>query len=321
VWQCPVCAAKVAEVRRDELRQGVEAAVAGGGAVLHLTYTVRHQRGDQLAALLGAFSTAYSRMVGHRTYRKLISKTYAIMGAVRAQEVTHGENGWHPHYHVLLFLSRPLSQSQLAALETEIRALWASSAGRQGLDMNRAGFALRASSLAASGYVAKWGVEEEMAKSHLKTGRNGSRSPWGLLRASADGDVRAGYLWREYATVFKGKRQLVWSAGLRALLGLEDERSDGDIAADKPADAKHLGWVMFSDWMLVLRWGLRGHLLNLAAGGDWAVCADFLEGLRKRRFADRRARGLVVDLPEVAPPPRQLSLVLSVAGRSAELYG
>jgi hypothetical protein len=310
----------VAEVRRDELRQGVEAAVAGGGSVLHLTYTVRHQRGDQLAALLAAFGTAYSRMVGHRTYRELISKTYGIMGAVRGQEVTHGDNGWHPHYHVLLFLSRPLTDLQLQHLEAEIRALWERSAATQNLGMNRAGLVVRASSLAASGYVAKWGVEEEMAKSHLKTGRAGSRSPWGLLRAYADGDGQAAHLWREYATVFKGKRQLVWSAGLRALLGLEDERSDGEIAADKPADAVHLGWVMFSDWMLVLRWGMRGKLLNLASGGDWEVCADFLEGLRKRRFADRRARGLVADLPEVLAPPRQLSLGLSGAGGSAELY-
>jgi hypothetical protein len=258
-------------------------------------------------------------MVGHRTYRELISKTYAIMGAVRASEVTHGANGWHPHYHVLLFLSRPLTDLQLQHMEAEIRALWERSAAKQNLGMNRAGLVVRASSRAASGYVAKWGVEEEMTKSHMKSGRAGSRSPWGLLRSYADGDTAASYLWREYASVFKGRRQLVWSAGLRALLGLEDERSDSAIAADKPADAVHLGWVMFSDWMLVLRWGMRGKLLNLAASGDWALCAGLLADLRERRLTDRRARGIEPPPVPVVVPPRQLVFDFGRAGLSAEL--
>ena len=52
-----------------------------------------------------------------------------------------------------------------------------------------------------------------------------------LLRDYADGDERAGELWREYVAAFKGQRQLCWSHGLRELLYLPREESDEDIAA------------------------------------------------------------------------------------------
>ena len=320
VWLCAVCAAKVAEERRKELRQAVEHCAVNGGGVLHLTFTVRHNRGDDLAGLLEGFTKAYSRMMGHWTYRKLIGPTYQIMGAVRSLEVTHGINGWHPHHHVLMFVGRPLTDDEMRRLENEMYALWEKSAAREKLSMNRAGLTVQGAR-AAAGYVAKWGAEEELTKSHMKSGRGDASSPWDLLRRFLDGDDRAGRLWQEYGKVFKGRRQLVWSAGLRALLGLEDETPDGQAAAALPNDAKHLGWVAFSDWLLVLRWQLRGELLNLAAAGDWSVVADFLAELRARRLADRRARGLVVDLPDVPPPPRQLVLGLSGFGLSAELHG
>jgi hypothetical protein len=321
VWLCAVCAARIAEERRKELRQGVEFCAKNGGGVLHLTFTVRHNIGDNLKALTAAFTKAYSRMVGHSTYRTLLRGTYGIMGAVRALEVTNGQHGWHPHHHALVFTSRPLTDDETRRFERELLALWAKCAAREGMTMNQAGLSVQGAR-AAAGYVAKWGAEEELTKSHLKSGRGGSRSPWDLLRDYCDGDTQAGALWREYADVFKGRRQLVWSAGLRALLGLEDEIPDDEAAAALPDDAKHLGWVDFGDWLLVLRWELRADLLNLAAAGDWSLVVGFLADLRARYRADRRARGL--DCPEpVEPPglPEQLPLAWAVGAFSAERYG
>jgi hypothetical protein len=310
VWLCPVCAAKIAERRRAELLEAVAAVEADGGAVLHLTYTVQHGRHDDLALLLDRFGRSYSRLTGHRTYRTLIRPTYQIFGSVRALEVTHGENGWHPHYHVLLFVSHPLTVAALARLEVELRALWARSAALDGLAMNDHGFCLRAGAGAGSAYVAKWGMEDELTKSHLKSGRAGSSSPWDLLRGFAVGDARSGCLWREYAGVFKGRRQLMWSPGLRALLGLEDEKTDSEVAAALSDDAVHLGWVTLADWFLVLRHSKRAALLNLAAGGDWDVCRAFLADLRAAHLADRRRRGL--EPPAPLSPPKQLHFFASL---------
>ena len=182
--------------------------------------------------------------------------------------MTHGENGWHPHYHVLLFLSHPLTAAQLGALDCSLRNLWHGAAKLSGLTMNRHGFSMKTTGGAIADYVAKygrdpkfdpWGPESELTKAHIKSARSaGGRTPWDLLRDFAGGDSQAAALWREYAGVFKGRQQLVWSPHLRALLGLEDEKSDSDLAGQLPDDAAHLVWIKFSDWLNVLWHGARG---------------------------------------------------------------
>lgn len=314
VWLCPVCATKIAERRRAELVQAVNECKAGGGAVLHAAFTVRHKHGDDLRGLLERFTLAYRRLTGHRAYREL-RKVYQLFGSVRALEVTHGEeNGWHPHYHVLLFLSHPLDADQLAALVAALRELWARAAALEGLDMNQHGLEVRATGGAVADYVAKfgrdpqcdpWGPESELAKAHVKRARGDRSTPWDLLRRFKAGDGRAAHLWREYAGVFKGRNQLVWSPGLRALMGLEDEQSDQEVAQALPADAVHLGWLSLAQWHLVLRYEARAELLIVANGGNWGAVLAFVGELRARRLAERRRRGL-----EPPPPPVQLGLAL-----------
>jgi hypothetical protein len=180
--------------------------------------------------------------------------------------------------------------------------------------MDDHGLTLRATGGAVADYVAKfgrdpqcdpWGPESELTKAHVKRARGGRSTPWDLLRRFTSGDGRAAHLWREYAGVFKGRIQLVWSPGLRAVLGLEDEVSNQEVAQALPDDAVHLGWIKFSDWLLVLRYEARAELLNVAGGGDWSAVWAFLDGLAARRLAERRRRGL-----EPLPPPRQLHLLL-----------
>ena len=72
----------------------------------------------------------------------------------------------------------------------------------------------------AAKYVSKWGLEEEVTKGHLKKGLNGSLTPFDLLRGcSTNNHYKA--LFKEFADVFKGKQQLVWSKGLKELLGIK----------------------------------------------------------------------------------------------------
>src|SRR5690606_6073049 len=88
-------------------------------------------------------------------------------------------------------------------------------------------------------YVAKMGTEaytwrtaDELARSHSKRGREGRMTPFDFLRsavAGSDGPWRQ--LWREYAEVFRGRRQLRYSPGLRDLLGALDFRTDEQVAA------------------------------------------------------------------------------------------
>lgn len=319
VWLCPVCAAKVAEGRRQELVQAIgHWRRESGGTILVAAFTVRHGRADDLQALLDRFIAAYRRLTGHRGYRAL-REAYRLVGAVRALEVTHGEsNGWHPHYHVLLFFDRHLSDAEITAFQASLYRLWAASAARESLDMDSAhGLVLQRTFGAVADYVAKygrdpktdpWGPESEMTKAHIKQSRAGS-TPWELLRRSVSGDVRAGFLYREYAGVFKGRQQLVWSPHFRAALGLADDPTDSDIASARPHDAVSLGWLSLEEWHLVLRFDARADVLLAAASGSWAAVLGLVAQLRKRRRDERQARGLEPVPPPIVPPPVQMPLL------------
>ena len=77
----------------------------------------------------------------------------------------------------------------------------------------------------ADQYVTKWGLESEITKGHLKKGREDSLTPFDLLRQSVEMPMY-GILFREFADVFKGKKQLYWSKGLKALLGIQSKTDE-----------------------------------------------------------------------------------------------
>ena len=74
----------------------------------------------------------------------------------------------------------------------------------------------------ADQYIGKWGVEHEMTKGHIKKGKGWFNS-FDLLQLSFEDELIFGrkpsQLFKEYAAAFKGARQLMWSRGLKDVLG------------------------------------------------------------------------------------------------------
>ena len=119
VWACPVCAAKISERRRAELVTAVALAKSMGLHVKLLTLTVPHGLGDELPVLLEQIRNAWRRTSSTRAGDKL-RKLLGIKGTIRALEVTHGQNGFHPHLHVLLFLEQDATNGCIQGLFTPI---------------------------------------------------------------------------------------------------------------------------------------------------------------------------------------------------------
>jgi hypothetical protein len=286
VWSCAVCAAKIAERRREELTAALDEARVRGWRVLLVSYTFSHGRGDELRSTLGRFLAAYRGMSGNRPYKRLCAR-YGVVGSIKSLEVTWGAaNGWHPHAHVLLFLDRDVSD--LDAFRRELYAAWSGAAARHGLAMTEArGLDVRATWGAVEDYVAKWGhepkgrpwgAEDELVKAHSKRGRGERYTPWDLLRWVRDtGEAQPAALFREYAYTFKGRHQLEWSKGLRGELGVTAERSDEDLATAYLEDAVELALLTFAQWRAVRRLELRGELLELARTGDAAAVGEFVD--------------------------------------------
>lgn len=281
VWVCPVCAAKISERRKNHLQQAIQKHTSSGGDVLLLTLTNPHYLGDKLADILEGQKKALSYFNGDRASRDLF-KSIGFIGQVRALEVTHGRNrlvnnGWHPHYHILLFVQSALNLELLRA-KFYVRWLKACEKAKMpALPDFKHGLRLDDGSKAAA-YASKWGLESEMTKGHIKKAHNGE-TPFDLLRAYAyDKDKQAAALFREFAETFKGKRQLYWSPGLKAMFDIE-ELTDDELAAEQDDDAAILGRISLDDWRLILKFDVRGEILELARFG-WESVQRLLDDLK-----------------------------------------
>jgi hypothetical protein len=237
IFSCPVCAKIVTEKRRLELKQATDTWRKMGGFLYFMTLTTRHHKKTHLRALKAGQTKAKKYFFSGEKSKELfaeLGKCYQIM----SNEITFGcENGFHPHSHVLIFSDKELSGFELYKLQHKLALHWQNACRLANIDIPdlKHGLDLKDGTYAAE-YLSKWGLEEEMTKSHLKCGKLGSLTPFDLLHLSIDDfplydNVRPSKLFQEYALVFKGTRQLSWSKGLKLLLKIADV-TDEEIAEE-----------------------------------------------------------------------------------------
>lgn len=274
VWMCPVCASKISEVRREELSLAL---AASKYTPMLITFTLRHHKGDKLKELLTALMTAFDSFKSGQYWQKKRLE-FGWIGSIRSTEVTHGDNGWHPHLHDLVLLESPLTPENLIFFTNLLKERWSMVLRRAGRDASwDHGVDVRIGHNDIADYVAKygklpkvtgWTITHELTKAVVKKAHKDGKTAYQLLADSMTGDKASGRLFMEYARVFKGKKQLVWSKGLRALLGLMDEKTDEQIAAEVDQAAYVLLYLTIDQWKIIVRENGRAELLAEAAHGD-----------------------------------------------------
>lgn len=263
-WVCPCCAAKISERRRVELVAGVAAAKAMGWDVKLLTLTVPHGLGDDLEKLTARMLGALKRLSNGRVAKEL-RELLGLKGTVRAFEVTYGANGFHPHFHILLFLDKQWTNN---GVHEAFVYHWQNACRLAGLPIPHPSHGCRVDDgTYAAKYASKWGLESEMTKGHTKKGKQGGMTPFDLLRAIFNQDEKSpkfAALFRIYHDAFKGKRQLYWSNGLRKLLGLDQEASDEELAAAQTESAALLATLTADQWRAIVHASAQSHVLDVA---------------------------------------------------------
>lgn len=259
VWNCPICSMTITEGRRTELSQGLANWVNVGGHAYLVTFTNSHHRGDDLGDLLQGQKKAFVKFWQKRKVTEML-KGLGYKGRIVATEVTWGEqNGWHPHYHMIFFFDHEINPQ---GLQSFLALQWQDACIKAGLkspDLIH-GVDVRNGTYAAK-YVSKWGLENEVTKGHLKKGLNGSLTPFDLLRgADTNNDYKT--LFKQFADVFKGKQQLVWSKGLKQLLGI-GQVTDEELVDNTDEASVEVRELAFHVWDLVLRYDKRAHVLDL----------------------------------------------------------
>lgn len=269
-WTCPVCSGVIGERRRAELSAALVKHTQAGGLVYLVTFTMPHAAADRLADGLAMLDQARKTWKNRAAYKRL-RESAGMVGTVTALEVTHGRNGWHPHCHALIFVGRPLTETE----KDEMRSTWCAALLKAGADSAKRadilahGLDIRGGEDAAA-YVTKygreesWGITSEVTRAHVKGARGEGQKPFGLLELSAGGDARAAALFVEYAECFHGKRLLTWSPGLKARFGI-DEIEDEAAAADDAPELVGVAWLTPEQWRMVLTRDARADLLAFAA--------------------------------------------------------
>lgn len=292
LWECPVCAEKITNKRREELSQAIAAARRLGWRPILITQTLRHDKTDQCGAVLTALLKATRAFTSGKGFQELREQWY-WEGSIRALETTYGPSGWHPHNHLLVFVSGNPDSFNIGGMKDAIANRWIQVLARVGFDASyEHGVDVRTADEDIAEYVAKFGREpkdagwtasRELTKGGQKRARHDGLTPFQLLEIYGKGDdseeflqasglvgssKQAGALFSEYVTAFQGRNQLVWSRGLREALELAPELPDAAAVEAEPTDAVEMAAIEVTSWKKIVAAGRRGELLEVAASGD-----------------------------------------------------
>jgi len=252
VWSCPVCAATIRQRRTVEVDQAGKAWNERAGCrTLMLTLTMPHHGADKLSELWDVLAGGWRQVMSGRAAQEW-REQFRVAGWIRAIEVTHGEHGWHPHLHVLLFvqeLGDKRDQAlRLSMIRQDMAARWATWVEGT-TDRETNGRTVDAQWITAAGYLTKLqdGLEPagsgpmalELVRGDLKQGRRSGLVPFLVgLRAVTSGENVHQAQWREFQDSSKGRRFLTWSrfdldgnGGIRQQVALADvDVTDEDLA-------------------------------------------------------------------------------------------
>ena len=240
VWECPHCSAKIRAGRATEVQQAV--AWHGAERTSMLTLTVRHAMGENLKELRAGVANAWRLMQQGAPWRRFRERV-DLVGTVRALEVTHGPNGWHPHLHLLVLVGDP---AQLAREQEWLSIRWrgcvARALGESNLPDLEHGCVV--TPCHESSYLAKLGLE---LAGGAKDGREGHRTPW-QIASDAVNSAADRVLWQSYCGGIFGARMLTWSKGLRDAAGIDAEQTDEELAAAEDPAAARVCFIPGTVW-------------------------------------------------------------------------
>lgn len=213
----------------------------GVDRTLMLSLTIRHVAGDRLEPMRKGLARAFRKLQTQRRWREMMRGERKI----RALEVTFGENGPHPHLHVLLLMPERVSEEESTRMWRELAPLWQAVVTRELGAQHRpalgVGTDLRVCHRAD--YIAKLGFELADAGQD-KRGRGKSRSffqvasDWkanGCDPSDADAHVI-----REYFDGMHGAKIVTWDHGM-------SEEAEALVPKAK-AETRELAVIHSEEW-------------------------------------------------------------------------
>lgn len=293
IWICPVCARKIAERRRQEVAQAIDWAYSKGKKAVMVTFTIPHYRGDKLENLVNNMAAAMRDLRKGNKSMQLFKSRMGFDGFIKATEITHGGNGWHPHYHELWFVDQDAPASEIHKF---LLNRWKNECRKRGMIPKGKTRAFNARAVdvrdnaSCSEYLSKlddqtgWGADRELSSAASKKGKAKGRTPFQLLDDAANGDKAAYAAWSELLEFLRGRprglQAMLWSNGLKSRVGI-DEKSDEEIAEEKKDRAVLLATISREIWKVIIRLKLRAEVLTIAENENIAGLSRWIDALPK----------------------------------------
>lgn len=276
VHVCPSCALKISLGRAFEIDDIIRNARSEGYECYFLTITMEHHRWEDLRVLLKDMQKASEKFWRNSAVRKIWKENFEHR--ITALEIMfgfedaegNGGNGAHPHKHILI-IGKP--GADLATIQEKFEKAWLKALGGRGKE----GVALKFEVCEEGRDVAEFGkryLTKEAMEISLggvkKKGHGESFTFFQLARLA----LEFPYLrqWFEpmmvaYYQATKGKRQLVFSDGLKKRFGVA-ETTDDELAEDGGEKIQKLAVVSNKDYWAKLTHGDVAETRILCRDGD-----------------------------------------------------
>ncbi|MEM9654348.1 MAG: hypothetical protein AAGA65_19800 [Actinomycetota bacterium] len=278
-WSCLACSYKIRAKRARHVAQAVALHLAAGGGVLFGTFTISHDRGEQLAGLWRLLSAGWAYMTSGRQWVGF-QADHGVVGLVKTVEVTHGRNGWHPHIHVLFFIDAPMNdfdrEDQYREFRSHLRKRWITwfRAKHERNISREFGIVFDAVKPDESDqvgiYCTKVGYELAMADAKIGR-REGQRHPFAIAHDAAQwGDKADVMLLREWITASKRKRSIQWTgAQVKAYVAADADKTDQELAEESQVGDEALLIVHRDVWRQLISRpdGAKARFLRLFEDG------------------------------------------------------
>lgn len=228
---CPVCSHGKQVERLGQVQRASKKLIEKGYTALFLTLTIPHKKEDELGFLLDGLQRAWRLTFSGRAGK--LQKGRGLKHYLRCLDLTHGQNGFHPHYHVILFFDHKLTDDDLFWFEMEIRHRWGraieKTTGKTIVSRGvRFDYPEEGDVDAVSTYAMKLqaltGAGMEALLSQTKEGKDGGRTIWEILRDyGRKGEARDAAIWRDMENATHRRRWVVTSQGFLELAEEDDD--------------------------------------------------------------------------------------------------
>ena len=262
VWFCEDCMFKLMKTRAEELYNQLKIYKEKGKTVLFGTFTLQHNIGDRLADLHAKLLSAFNFANTHRTW--IDAKKKVPVEYLRALEVLHGSNGWHPHLHCL-FVG---DQEMIDTIQIFVN-LYTQRLTKLGLVVNDHTVTIdkwNGSVDTMTDYLFKGMIEKEITGGNLTKSGKG-KNFFELIDDNNDSAAS------EYIKVMKGKRQYHHSKNF--FDDVETKTEEEILKDDKVADVLFtIPKAVYDD---INKKGMSLHLLNEFEYGGASRAIKLLE--------------------------------------------